>query len=181
MKTRHILVIGTLLTVTIASFFIFSKKNQIVQENIPQDVVGLNVGNTAPAFMLQTIDGKQITSEGLRGKIIVLTSSASWCSSCVYEAQEFSRVYNSMKGKDVVFLTIDIDPRSDTLAIHQFREGTQTSWDYADAKGGVDVIASYHLNRFEITYVIDKNNIIRYKDSSITPAETLTNILTSLL
>lgn len=181
MKRTYVFIFGALLVISIGVFFISSKKNQIVQENIQQNVVGLNIGNIAPAFTLKTIDGKQIVSDQLRGKVIVLTSSASWCSTCVYEAQEFSRVYGTIKDRGVVFLTIDIDPRSEILAIHQFREGTQTPWDYADAKGGADVIASYRLNRFEITYVIDTNGIIRYKDSSITPAETLTKILTPLL
>lgn len=150
---------------------------QVVSElATPEDnsgTVGLKVGYRAPEFTVRTIEGREVRSEEYRGKVLVITSSAAWCSTCIYEAEQFAPVYEKYKDEDVEFLTIDIDPRDAIEFIYAFRVNTGTPWTYTDATGGQDLIQDYKLNRFEITYVIDRDGIIRFKDNSITSTDVL--------
>jgi peroxiredoxin len=140
-------------------------------------VVGLDVGDIAPSFEIVSIDGRTIRSEGLRGKVVVLTSQAAWCQTCAAEAAQLSAVYEQYKDKPVVFLTIDIDPRDTPEAIGESRKDFGTPWDYAAAPQAAQLIHNYRLNRFELTYLIDKEGVIRYRDAVITDAQALEGIL----
>jgi len=148
-------------------------------DGIPQ--TGTNEGDIAPAFLVTTIDGTTVSSDELKDKVLVITSAAAWCSTCVMEAQQFAPVYKKYKDQNVVFMTIDIDPRDTKEAIEAFRAHTNTPWLYVDASGAAKLIKDYRLNRFEITYVIDKAGVIQHKDGSITDSNTLDQALAKIL
>ncbi len=113
---------------------------QINQGNdITQPEIGTSIGDIAPAFGVTDIDGKTVNSDDLRGKVIVITSSAAWCQSCVMEAQNFVPVYDTYKDNNVVFITLDIDSRDSVEAIQNFKTQTKTPWSYLDAKGGAQM------------------------------------------
>ncbi len=146
--------------------------------NNTQPQIGISVGDIAPAFEVTDIDGQYLASTDLKEKVVVITSSAAWCKTCVIEAQQFAPVYEKYKDSDVVFITLDIDSRDTTEAIQAFKKHTKTPWSYVDATNGAQMAKDYKLSRFEITYIIDKEGIINYKDNSITDSETLDEFVT---
>ena len=76
--------------------------SQSASEN---SLVGLKEGNVAPAFEVTTIDNTIVNSSDLRGRVVVITSSAVWCPTCVIEAQQFAPVYAQFKDNPITFLT----------------------------------------------------------------------------
>ncbi len=176
-------VIALIIILAVVGWFVFSNDND-GQNNSPQNInarVGTNIGDVAPEFSFTTIDGETISSEDLKGRAVVITSSASWCSTCVAEALQFAAVYPQVNTDQVYFLTIDIDPNVTDEVIQQFRTKTSTPWDYASARGGSEAIRQLKLNRFEITYVINADGIITYKDQRITDSEELNAAIHSAL
>ncbi len=143
--------------------------------------VGTNIGDIAPSFKVKTIEGKTLDSKSLKGKVVVITSSAAWRPTCVMEAQQFSPVYQKYKDKGVVFITVDIDPRDSKETIAKFKKDNNTPWYYTNRDGGRVIIERYNFNRFEITYIIDRNGIVRYKDVVITSSEKLEKEISKLL
>lgn len=143
--------------------------------------VGTSVGDIAPTFSYTTLDGTKVDSASLRGKVIVITSSAAWCPTCIMEAQQFSPVYQKYKDEAVAFITVDIDPRDDKDFIEQFKQDNNTPWDYADAQGGADISQKFGFDRFEITYIIDKNGVVQFRDSVITSSDKLDAEIQKLL
>lgn len=143
--------------------------------------VGMSVGDRAPAFSYTTLDGTKVDSVSLRGKVVVITSSAAWCPTCIMEAQQFSPVYQKYKDEAVAFITVDIDPRDDKDFIEQFKQDNNTPWDYADAQGGADISQKFGFDRFEITYIIDKNGTIQFRDNVITSSDKLDAEIQKLL
>lgn len=135
--------------------------------------IGINEGDTAPEFTVRTIENEELTSDGLKGTVTVITSSAAWCATCELEAKEFAPVYDEFKDNGVEFITVDIDGRDTVAAISDFKKKNNTPWSYADFSGAQSMIKTYRLDRFEITYVIDKQGVIVFKDQAITPSDTL--------
>lgn len=136
-------------------------------------VVGVRVGNTAPAFSITTTGGATLMSYSLLGKVVVLTSAAQWCATCQEEAREFAPVYEKYKDTPVVFITLDIDPRDTRTSIEQFRQTYATPWAYADAQGGAEAIRKYGMNRFEMTYIISPAGIVQFAGDVLTRPDVL--------
>lgn len=137
--------------------------------------IGTRVGDRAPDFVIRAVGGPTIRLADFLGKkALVITSTATWCTTCVYEAEQFAAVYPEVRDR-AEFLTVSIDPSDDALAIESFRVNLNTPWFYAiaTAPGVPDLIRAYALNRFEITYVIDRDGIIRFVDRTITSSAQL--------
>ena len=77
---KKYLYIGLAVIIAIFIFSQNSKNNNVEQrKNIAMANTGLSIGDKAPSFQITTIDNKTILSDDLRGKVVMLTSSASWC------------------------------------------------------------------------------------------------------
>lgn len=152
-------------------------------ESAPKTVVvGLAVGNRAPDFTVTTIDGQIVALQDFKGKkALVVTTTASWCPTCIIEAENFAPVYPRFKDS-AEFLSVSMDPTDDRLKLEAFRTNTNTPWFYTEPKlsGTREMIITYRFDRFEITYIIDKDGIIRFKDRQITSTETLQTELEKL-
>ncbi len=146
-------------------------------KQVSRNDVGTEVGQRAPQFRVTTIDGTTLTSDELRGKVVVITSAAAWCPTCAMEAREFRPVYEVWKDEGVIFLTVDIDPRDTPAFIREFASTLKPPWWYADTRGGKELINRFRLRRFEITYVLDREGIVRYQDYGVTSSATLLRVL----
>ena len=65
---------------------------------------------------LNNFNGKRVTSDSLRGKVVLLTFSYAYCSvRCPLITARLSSLYERMNApKDVVYLHISVDPEMDT-------------------------------------------------------------------
>lgn len=178
MKNKWLIVI--ILIIVIGGTW-FALSNRDVDQNAGGQSIGTSVGDLAPNYAFTTISGESISSTDLSGKTVVITSSAAWCNTCVTEAKEFAKVYPNFSRDDVVFITADIDSRNSIDAIEEFKITTSSPWHYTNATGGADLVDKLKLSRFEITYVIDGDGVIQYKDSKITSSEELTEAINKTL
>lgn len=190
MKDKTVIIIIVIVFIAFGAYFIAQskpisgqagKQEADTNQSLQTANVGTRVGDSAPNFSYTTIDGKKVESSFFDQRVVVITSSAAWCPTCILEARQFSPVYEKYKGKQIVFITVDIDPRNTSEAIAKLKEDTSTPWDYANAQGGIDIIQKLGFDRFEITYVIDKTGVIRFKDIVITSTETLDQEIKKLL
>ena len=71
------------------------------------------VGGPAPAFTLQSLDGKgSVSLASFRGKTVVLNFWASWCEPCKREAPALERIWRQDRGRNVVVLGVDTNDAS---------------------------------------------------------------------
>ncbi len=76
---------------------------------------GLAPGKSAPDFKLKTLDGKQVSLSGLRGKVVLINFWASWCPPCKEEIPLFEEVYKKYRDKGFEILAISTDSSIDAL------------------------------------------------------------------
>ena len=69
----------------------------------------VHVGEQPPALDFKLLDGTPITNENLKGKVVVLQFTASWCSVCIKEMPHLeSQVWQQFKDDDFILIGIDL-------------------------------------------------------------------------
>ena len=121
----------------------------------------VKVGDVAPDFTLQMLDGTEFTLSKNRGKVIMLQFTASWCGICRKEMPYIeSDIWLRHKdNKDFMLVGIDREEAKDV--IEPFIEKMGTTYPIAMDSNG-DAFASYALRGSGIT-----RNILIDRDGKI--------------
>ena len=69
----------------------------------------LRVGMPSPIFSCPDINGKTVTLQSLRGKLVYIDVWATWCGPCRGELPHLEKLEESYAGKDIHFVSISCD------------------------------------------------------------------------
>ena len=119
----------------------------------------VKVGEAAPDFTITLTDGKQVTLSSLRGKVVMLQFTASWCGVCRKE-MPFIEKDIWLKHKDNAdFALIGIDRDEPLDKVLAFAKSTGVTY---PLDPGADIFAKYALRESGITrnVLIDKEGKI---------------------
>ncbi len=56
-------------------------------------------GTTAPGFALQDTDGRRVSLEGLKGRVVAVNFWATWCGPCREEIPDLAKIYSANRSK----------------------------------------------------------------------------------
>ncbi|MAI87381.1 MAG: hypothetical protein CMF99_09650 [Candidatus Marinimicrobia bacterium] len=85
----------------------------------------VNLSDMAPNFTMEYITGEKVTLSDLRGKVVVLQFTASWCSICRKEMPHLEKdVWQEFKEKGLVLVGVDRDEPIETVIQFQKEMGT---------------------------------------------------------
>ena len=85
----------------------------------------VEVGDMAPDFEMEFTDGKKTKLSQLRGQIVVLQFTASWCSVCRLEMPHLEKdVWQKYKDQNVLLIGVDRDEPLETVIAFQKKIGT---------------------------------------------------------
>ena len=83
------------------------------------------VGDMAPDFEMEFIDGQMTKLSELRGQIVILQFTASWCSVCRLEMPHLEKdVWQKYKDQNVLLIGVDRDEPLETVIAFQKKIGT---------------------------------------------------------
>lgn len=148
-----VVAICLVLSVCVFCVAFFTVTNQVSGFNLESSV---KVGQAAPNFQLETIDGERVSLQDYRGHPVLINFWAIWCGPCKEEMpviqDRFSRHYPGL-----VVLAIE---EGDSLNILR---------DYVDAANltflvlmGDDAIArSYNIFSYPTSYFVDAEGVVR--------------------
>jgi len=133
-------------------------------QNPNQQRVGLNVGDIAPNFTLNTPDGKPVNLYSLRGKTLLIDFWAAWCRPCRMENPNVVAVYEKFKDKgfDILGVSLDQDKEAWLKAI----EKDKLTWtQVSDLKFWESpVVALYQVEGIPMNFLLDKEGKIIAKN-----------------
>jgi len=123
-------------------------------------VEGIQVGNLAPDFQLQGLDGQTVSLGNLRGEPVLINFWATWCPPCRVEMPYIQEIYEEWTDKGLVLLAINIGESSST--VRDFIQSQNLSFTVLlDTKK--DVAQRYGVSGIPTTLFIDEDGIIKDK------------------
>lgn len=121
----------------------------------------VKVGDMAPDFTLKYTDGSEFTLSALRGKVVMLQFTASWCGICRGEMPHIeSRIWQPHK-ENADFVLVGVDREEPREVVEEYTAKLGTTYPMLlDDKG--DVFASYAVRKSGITrnVLIDRDGRI---------------------
>ncbi len=118
-------------------------------------------GQAAPLFDVETLDGKRIRLQDLRGKIVLLSFWASWCGECVADIPIQKGLYEAFAG-DERFVMIGLSLDRSTETVRSFTRSQEMNWthgvlgDWSQSK----IPSKYAVSFIPTMYLIDQNGIL---------------------
>ena len=141
--------------------------------------VPLPVQGPAPAWTLQDVNGRTVSSADFAGKVVVVDFWATWCAPCLEEIPGYIELQKKYADRGLVILGLSLDAQGPPV-VKRYAERVGINYpllmansDVADAFGGVEAIPT--------TFVIDREGQVRHKKIGIMPADEYERILVQLL
>jgi peroxiredoxin len=116
-------------------------------------------GSVAPNFSLQDIDGHTITLSSVKGRVIVLEFFATWCPPCRDSIPHLNNLKAKYKEKGLMVYGVNLDANIDAKTLKEFASDNQVQYDLLLSDENTGKL--YNINSIPVTYVIDKNLIIK--------------------
>jgi len=142
-------------------FFIFVVHITFAQVTTDSGYI-VKIGDQAPDISLKLISGETISLDELKGKVVVLQFTASWCSVCRKEMPHLEKeIWLPNKDKDFILVGVDYDePLEKVMA---FKKQMQTTYPMA-LDPDAEIFAQFALKKSGVTrnVVIDKEGKIVY-------------------
>lgn len=133
---------------------------------------GLDVGNKAPSFSLQSLQGEKIALSDYKGKTVVLNFWATWCPPCKKEMPDLEQFYQDYQ-EDLVVLSVNTDPTNDVQGF--VNDMNLTFPVVLDDKS--EVSHQYEILSIPTTYVIDNKGNIQQKHIGELTYEQMVNLV----
>jgi peroxiredoxin len=120
----------------------------------------LEIGNPAPDFQLDNLDGQSISLSDSRGRLVLVNFWASWCPPCRSEMPFIQNIFTDKKWAEegLIVLAIDIGESPSTVREFVKKEGL-TFPVLLDIEREVSI--EYYVRAIPTTYFIDREGIIR--------------------
>ena len=151
------------------------------ESNNPYDVFR---GKQAPDFATTTTEGKPLSLQSLRGKVVLLDYWATWCGPCKMAMPTLEALHKSLspQGLRVVGISVDTpETISDVPAVSRQLGVTYTL--AASPEQDAKAAGKYNISGIPAQFLIDKNGVVRWTSNGFAPSEVqlLTVLIRKLL
>lgn len=123
-----------------------------------QGTQGTEVGDLAPDFQLDNLEGASVSLSDFRGSPVMLNFWATWCSPCVREMPDIQSMYEEQSVKGLVLLPVNMGSTSS-----QVKEFLQSHDLFLPVLLDIDrkVAQEYGIQYIPTTFFIDEEGIIQ--------------------
>jgi thiol-disulfide isomerase/thioredoxin len=124
----------------------------------------LGIGAEAPTIVGTDLQGRPMSLDEYRGKVVVLEFWGNWCSVCRESLPHERALVKRMEGRPFVLLGVNTDDAPAAAAEVERQQGIAArSWrDGGEVYGG-RIAHRWNVKALPTTYILDHRGIIRYK------------------
>ncbi len=177
--TVVVLVVGLLVLSAAGVAMWGGTSRQMASGQVTSEQVGRpRVGEPAPDFTLDLLDGSTLALADLSGEIAVINFWATWCAPCEDELPDLQTVWDQYRDQDVAFVGIAIQEEKDE--VQQMLSRLDITYPQGlDPTQGIAL--SYGITGVPETFVVDAEGSVAYVYIGPVGAEELRAELDSLL
>jgi thiol-disulfide isomerase/thioredoxin len=120
------------------------------------------IGRPARPFHGQTVDGKEVSLDLFKGKVLLIDFWATWCPPCMKQMPFLKQYYNELHAGNFEIVSVALETDIDKLKI--FLQTNAMAWpNMANEKGQYDALAAiYGVKNIPASFLIDKKGILRH-------------------
>jgi len=114
----------------------------------------------AKSFRLKDLNGKEVSLEDYKGKVLILNFWATWCEPCVGELEQLKTAYKIYENNPkIAFAIVSVDENKKKVPLEVKKHGYEFPVFYADEK----IDSDYKVESVPKLYIIDAQGIIRFQ------------------
>jgi thiol-disulfide isomerase/thioredoxin len=122
----------------------------------------------APAFTLQSLDGRTVTLTQFKGEVVMINFWASWCGPCRQEMPLLDSIYKQYKDMGFTLLGVNVEP--DSHNANAWLKQTPVSYPILyDPKSQVSQL--YQVQAMPTTVIVDRQGIVRFVHNGYLPGD----------
>jgi thiol-disulfide isomerase/thioredoxin len=113
------------------------------------------------AIKYAALDGREVSIEAFKGKVVLIDFWATWCGPCVGELPNVKAAYEKLHGQGFEIVGISFD--EDKAALEKFVKEKDMAWpQYFDGKGWSNAFGQqFGINSIPTMWLVDKQGILR--------------------
>jgi peroxiredoxin len=116
------------------------------------------VGGPAPSFQAETLEGKTVSLDDYRGKVLLLTFWATWCEPCKKEMPEIQAAYEKHKEEGLAVVAVNFGEKKEPAEAF-FEKTGLTFPSLLDRRA--NIAERFGVISLPVTFFIDQDGIIR--------------------
>ncbi|OES46116.1 redoxin domain-containing protein [Domibacillus iocasae] len=152
------------LLVGIAGFNLYNDRKEVTDIGeagiaVNNDQNGIEVGDKAPDFTLQRVDGKEVKLSDYEGKKVFLNFWATWCPPCKAEMPHMQSFYEE-KPENVEILAVNVEESNEKAK--DFADQYELTFPVLMDKDGT-VAEIYEVYTIPTTYVLNEDGTVHQK------------------
>jgi peroxiredoxin len=139
---------------------------------------GVNTGNRARDFALETVDGDKVSLKDYEGKVVLINFWATWCPPCKAEIPDIQSTYEGRRGDGFVVLGVNVEESRAT--VQQFMDEIEMTYPVLLDEGG-KVLQTYRANGLPMSVIVDQEGVIQARHVGYLTADQLEKYLADLM
>lgn len=163
MTPQRLILILAIVAVLIAGAVLWQKRRGPAPAQIATTAL------PAPAWKLRDLDGREISSDQFKGKVVVLDFWATWCGPCVEEIPGYIALQEKYGSRGLVIVGVSLD-RKGPAHVKQF--ALTNGMNYTLVMGDEDVVEAFgNFQAIPTTFLISREGRILNQKTGAAPPE----------
>jgi thiol-disulfide isomerase/thioredoxin len=115
----------------------------------------------APAWQLKDVDGKVVSSEQFKGKIVVVDFWATWCPHCIDEVAGYVQLQDKYRDAGLAFVGVEVGGEAPEV-VKKFMADNKIN--YQVVIGDDQIVAAFGgVTGIPTTFIIDRGQTVAFR------------------
>lgn len=159
---RLFAILGAVVVLTAGAAYFYSHRTPAAEPM----AAAMGMGRPAPAWKLMDLDGREISSDQFKGKVVVVDFWATWCGPCISEIPGYVELQKKYGKDGLVIVGVSLD-RIGPERVKKFAQ--ENGMNYTLVMGDEDVVEAFGgFEAIPTTFLINRSGrIVHQKTGAV--------------